>query len=483
MFKVCIADDEKFVQRSIAQRIEESGLEFAIIGKAGDGIEALRLYEKEKPDVFFVDINMPIIGGLEFIETVRQRDKYTKTRFVIISGYDDFSYMQKAIRLGVINYIKKPILQAEFSDMLWDLYQELQDSFDMNQGTEEGVWWIDFCRTWKQQKKEKGGEQNGTFLIVYGEGMKDGGEIRNKVMQICGTEDFHYIRFLNADNVRLLFWPQDQLDQKELRKIYAVAEEYGAKYFVSYVGKYDDPESMEEAMENRLNLRFYRTDCCCMTVEAIKRKKENFDYGAFDAAIDGGKREAYMEALDEIITHIFSREENAESFKQVFQSLVIVMANKYTKYNLELPEELRQEFFPFHLTKYKDRDVLIRQLYSYAEALHEKIAEITSHSELVDNVISYIKNHYTEELSLPTIAGEFFVAPTYLSKKFKEKKNCTVMQFLEGVRLKEAAVLLRRTEYSVTEVAQMTGYNDPNYFARAFKKIYKMTPLEYRNIK
>ena len=159
------------------------------------------------------------------------------------------------------------------------------------------------------------------------------------------------------------------------------------------------------------------------------------------------------------------------------------MANKYTKYNLELPEGLRQEFFPFHLTQYKNREMLIRQLYLYAEALHEKIAEITSHSELVDNVISYIKNHYTEELSLPTIAGEFFVAPTYLSKKFKEKRNCTVMQFLESVRLKEAALLLKRTDYSVTEVAQMTGYNDSNYFARAFKKIYKITPLEYRNLK
>ena len=87
MWKVCVADDEKYVQKSIAQRIESSGMEIEVAGTAGNGMEALLLYEKMRPDIFFVDINMPVINGLDFIERIRRQYPEAHTRFIIISGY------------------------------------------------------------------------------------------------------------------------------------------------------------------------------------------------------------------------------------------------------------------------------------------------------------------------------------------------------------------------------------------------------------
>ncbi len=73
-------------------------------------------------------------------------------------------------------------------------------------------------------------------------------------------------------------------------------------------------------------------------------------------------------------------------------------------------------------------------------------------------------------------------SPPIWQKKFKEKKNCTVMQYLENVRLKKARELLETSSLSISDISLMVGYNDPNYFARSFKKVYELTPREYRNI-
>ena len=127
MYSICIADDEKYVLKSITQRISSSGMELEVVGMAGNGLEALELYDREQPDIFFVDINMPVVNGLDFIERIRKKDPDVRTRFIIISGYDDFAYMKKAIQLGVINYIKKPIRQQEFTDMLRDVCRQLDE--------------------------------------------------------------------------------------------------------------------------------------------------------------------------------------------------------------------------------------------------------------------------------------------------------------------------------------------------------------------
>lgn len=125
---------------------------------------------------------------------------------------------------------------------------------------------------------------------------------------------------------------------------------------------------------------------------------------------------------------------------------------------------------------------MIARLAAYSEEINTRIGEILSRSDLVDKVILYIGQHYKEEINLSELAGEFFVVPTYLAKRFKEKKNCTVMQYLENMRLKKARELLESSPLSISDIAMMVGYNDPNYFARSFKKVYDLTPREYRNI-
>ena len=108
MYSICIADDEKYVLKSIAQRISSSGMELEVVGMAGNGLEALELYDREQPDIFFVDINMPDLNGLDFIRSLVNRPLV-----IFTTAYSE--YAVEGFKLDAVDYLLKPF---EFQDLL-----------------------------------------------------------------------------------------------------------------------------------------------------------------------------------------------------------------------------------------------------------------------------------------------------------------------------------------------------------------------------
>ena len=111
MYSMIVADDELWIRERIITSIDWKKIGITAIGEAADGEEALALCRELKPDIILTDIRMPGINGLDFIKTLYEEKIVTKV--VIISGYSDFSYAQKAIKLGVVDYILKPVENAE----------------------------------------------------------------------------------------------------------------------------------------------------------------------------------------------------------------------------------------------------------------------------------------------------------------------------------------------------------------------------------
>lgn len=108
MYKVLIADDEEIIRRGIAYFLKKDP-EIQVVAQAEDGEMALDQAMEYRPDLLFVDINMPFLNGLDFIEKLKavQPDAL----IIVITGYDDFKYAQKALRLGVFDYLLKPIME------------------------------------------------------------------------------------------------------------------------------------------------------------------------------------------------------------------------------------------------------------------------------------------------------------------------------------------------------------------------------------
>lgn len=113
MYKALIADDEDIIRRGIAYFLKKDP-EIEVVAQAEDGEMALELAAEHLPDLLFVDINMPFLNGLEFIEKLEGILK--NAVIIVITGYDDFKYAQKALRLGVFDYLLKPIMENTFYD-------------------------------------------------------------------------------------------------------------------------------------------------------------------------------------------------------------------------------------------------------------------------------------------------------------------------------------------------------------------------------
>ena len=116
LYQVLIADDEPIIREGIHESIDWCSLGMEVMGLAEDGAEALEMTERQAADIVLVDMNMPIMNGISFIQSLREKNQ--DSRCVIITGYDEFGYAQKAIRLGVEEYILKPVDPLELEKVL-----------------------------------------------------------------------------------------------------------------------------------------------------------------------------------------------------------------------------------------------------------------------------------------------------------------------------------------------------------------------------
>lgn len=111
MWKVLIADDEPRIRRGLFRAVEWEKIQMQVCGFAENGAEALQIVQEEKPDICMVDICMPLVSGLELIEKIREITPDTVC--IVITGYDEFEYAQQALKLGVVDYILKPVNEEQ----------------------------------------------------------------------------------------------------------------------------------------------------------------------------------------------------------------------------------------------------------------------------------------------------------------------------------------------------------------------------------
>ena len=128
MYKVFLVEDETAVRQAIRDTINWQSEDFEICGDAADGESALPLLLEKKPDILLTDIRMPFMDGLELVRIIAK--ELPKTIIIILSGYDEFTYAQKAIRLGVSDYLLKPITPAKLIQSLNNAINKIEDQQD-----------------------------------------------------------------------------------------------------------------------------------------------------------------------------------------------------------------------------------------------------------------------------------------------------------------------------------------------------------------
>ena len=130
MLKIFIIDDEYFERQSLIRNINWSSLDIKVSGEANNGLSAFETISKEAPDIAIVDINMPKMNGLDLISLLNENN--ISCKYIILTGYDEFEYAQKAIKLNVFDYILKPInyenLEKCLRNLSAQIYSERQQT-------------------------------------------------------------------------------------------------------------------------------------------------------------------------------------------------------------------------------------------------------------------------------------------------------------------------------------------------------------------
>ena len=113
MYKVVIVENEKIVRKGLILTIDWQEMDAIIVGEASNGQEGREIILATRPAIVVTDIRMPEMDGLEMIQSLQQEN--VDTAFIIVSGYSEFEYAQKAIRLGVVDFLIKPIDETELT--------------------------------------------------------------------------------------------------------------------------------------------------------------------------------------------------------------------------------------------------------------------------------------------------------------------------------------------------------------------------------
>ena len=134
--RVLLVDDEIVIREGFKKLFDWESHDCEVVGEAADGMEALTQIDALLPDLVIMDINLPVMNGLKVVQMSKM--KHPDMAFVIVSGYDDFSYCREALRLQITDYILKPVNYEEFGTCIDNLKISIFENKKMEQAEDEG---------------------------------------------------------------------------------------------------------------------------------------------------------------------------------------------------------------------------------------------------------------------------------------------------------------------------------------------------------
>lgn len=530
MISVLIVDDEYLIRSLIRNSVrwEDYGME--VVGEAGDGESALSFIRTFQPQIALVDINMPVLNGLELAQRVREGNY--KTHIIFLTGYRDFEYAKQAVTYQAFDYLLKPIDAEELSETLSRLggqiaqEQRLVDHVQkIEQQSDRGkrllrehflrqlvfgrMHMTDRQLSDRMRQLEIPLEPRNLMVMAVELDLTDRTEddglyvygVLNMLMELlqdgCGIS--HVEGISEIDNCAVVLWNADGETQELrsfLREIWqTLTDIVGAHFpFVLTAGVsrccqgYDRlGTAMQEALE-ALGEKFYCSgESLFFRDETLSQNGSlsvfpSFNFEDLQLRIHSGEREEGLGILREFFRQL--REDRAPEAvsKMVALGLTAVLYSLSAKY--ELPPEIMQpqgESVSRRIEKSCTCDEMEQVLMDCYNRILDWLQESRKVSKLVHMAKEYIRRNFTSsDLSLKKIAAAVFAAPAYVSSLFKKEMGLSITEYITICRMQRAVELLHsQPESSLTAVSEQVGYTDPYYFSRCFKRYYGVTPSKF----
>ncbi|WP_020618987.1 response regulator transcription factor [Paenibacillus daejeonensis] len=497
MMKVLIVDDEQEIREGLHHMLRTMFAcdgDIQVVGSVPDAMAALDFLSACAVDIVLTDIRMPGMDGLGMTETIRYR--FPSIQIIVLSGHGDFGYMQKAVRLGTVDYLLKPVNESELEAALQRA--ALHSNYKLRKNRH-------MTRSAFEQMSE-----------------------RFKVMLAVDVDDMEDTRVRELGGVQVVSWL--------LAKVFdEIADELGHLCSISdtprlepnnlVIGVFADSQEAGEGVANAFTEQF--------TTFWRERMKLTVSIGRSASYVcEGAEGELAFQACVSLLTrlydgtgeYIYDTDKEQTSDKRAKHDLHSLRAALETANEAVFIAEVGQRLDTW--VAQKDVEVLVRglealflMLYEHMEerqpasatfraqqtadliaklvwtrneaALREKVlyyvnhmAEILFPKHLEGHVLvgakSYIRSHLTGSLTLTDVAEAVYVSPHYLSHLFRERAGMTFLEYVTTLRMEEAKRMLKEPGIKIYEVAEQIGYKSWKHFSRVFKEFTGIGPADYR---
>ncbi|SDY30240.1 Two-component response regulator, YesN/AraC family, consists of REC and AraC-type DNA-binding domains [Evansella caseinilytica] len=496
---IFLVEDECWALAELKELFKRYQPEHTIFAFA-NGDDALQAAEETPPQLVISDITMPGMTGLELIQRITVIDPAIKC--IILSVHDQFDYAQKGLRLGIIDYLLKPVKKEA-------LYQTVDQALQLIEA----------------EAKQR--EERGSLLIA--KMLKTSLETEQEASQVLLAADYCFV-YLLAENWHAdKGWASCPLTNNELKTIIAAK-----KIPLSFIYCVDMDAQRKlmlipitnsfgfDEIQSQLHSLYHQliTKLTVHIAYAKKRKQERINsvYEFLHQQLEKHRRfgrptfilpDQEQEEADltetwvkirMIETHIKNGEvfklceviekmtEELEQKKITCRQLSLLISNMYyaLMYKLqqsrggELNIETVQENFEA-VKKLTD----FRQLAEWLEEILLRLHECYTPTEiapknLIPRVISWIHHQYQENLLFQQFANEHHISLSYLSREFKAQTGYTFSEYLMRYRMEKAKEFFAEGVDKIGEVCRLVGYEDPKHFSAVFKRIEGVSPKEFK---
>lgn len=499
--KVVIVEDNPTTVLSLVKTIDWDVMKCEVAGTAGDGESGGVMIRQLKPDIVLTDIRMPVKSGLDMIADVR--DDVPDCRFVIITGYDEFQYASQAIKLGVFDYLLKPIDNEEVMRTVRRAAavtrRQMENDVALEQA--ENLKMRAQLLTLLTNDSQRG---QGVHELLAGAGLQFH---TYYIMALQQTEERYFSQ-------AVLNRVEAVLARRRMRTVTLLLYDLA----VIFVPREDDGKGWhEEATELACDLFDELVNPVRIGVSglgqsshAIRQAYLQARRALWEAALRKGNRacvfyedqgdgpvgQEHIADTQRQIDELIARAELTDGFAaEAARALAEQSGRQYSnlrammflyttglrrRFGLSADEELDAVMSGiWFVSTEEDVRLCLKEL---NEAFLRRM-DMPKQSLLTRNALQYINLHAIEGIQLNDVADKLRVSANYLSALIRKETGVTFHEHMLEARMNVARSMLADPRILVEEVARAVGYGNYISFYNAFKRIEHMTPTEYRNRK
>ena len=485
-------EDKPPILRNIKQKLIACNAEIEVVGEAANGRDAVPMLLEQQPDIVFTDIRMPLMDGLALIEAVQ--GQLPDTQFVILSSYDEFEYARTALRLGVSEYLLKPMSADELAKVLDRLVPEARRR--RRRAAERYL--AALLRGGAAARMPGLFQSAGYRLLLVCLGPYPLANVSAYSQQSWTEQDVYALMSHDpqaicaptADGNIFAVLAADGGDPSVARRMLEAAEARQAADAPFVTVAEGSPHATPEACTAgyaalRTALRLgQRLGQNTLTHAGIQPEALSSGDRALcqslSAAGRDGRREAFFAELETALCTWRRESATQHRIQQALRRLLKGMRR-------DAPEEDQpdeQMEIDELLSLCADHEELRDGLLSLLNVLGRNTSDAEAQQSVLDaieSVEAQIRVNYAQPLSVRELACAMGYAPAYFSRQYKKHRGVSPQKYLTSVRMNRACELLRaHPELKLRQVSEMVGYANPLYFSRIFKATMGCSPSEYK---